>query len=81
MPIAIRKVCVYFVEMKLSDAVSHYGSQQKLANALGIKQGSISSWDRDAIPFARALQLEKLTRGRLKVDMTLYVQVKRQPSQ
>ena len=34
-----------------------------LADALGIKQGSMSSWKRDRIPLARALQVEKLTRG------------------
>jgi DNA-binding transcriptional regulator YdaS (Cro superfamily) len=64
--------------MRLSDAVSHFGTQQKLAEALGMSQGSISSWDREKIPFARALQVEKLTKGRLRVDMTLY---RRQPSQ
>lgn len=64
--------------MRLSDALSHFGTQQKLANALGMSQGSISSWDREKIPLARALQVEKLTKGRLRVDMTLY---RRQPSQ
>lgn len=58
--------------MRLNDAVSHFGTQQKLAEALGIKQGSISSWDRELIPLARALQIEKLTRGVLKTDLSAY---------
>lgn len=58
--------------MRLQDAVSYFGSQNKLAEALGMSQGSMSSWDRDRIPLARALQVEKLTRGKLKVDMGLY---------
>jgi transcriptional repressor of cell division inhibition gene dicB len=68
--------------MKLSDAVSHFGTQQKLAEALGMSQGSISSWDRDRIPLARALQVEKITKGRLRVDMGLYLhQSRRQAAQ
>jgi DNA-binding transcriptional regulator YdaS (Cro superfamily) len=58
--------------MKLEEAISPFGTQQKLAEALGIKQGSIPSWDPDRIPLARALQVEKLTGGKLRVDMTLY---------
>lgn len=65
--------------MRLNDAVSYFGTQQKLANALGISQGSISSWKPDQIPMARALQIERLTEGKLKADLSLYV--KRQPSQ
>jgi hypothetical protein len=78
MPLYIPKVCVYFGGMKLSDAVSHFGTQQKLADALGIQQGSISSWNRKQIPMARALQIERLTGGKLKTDLSKY---RRQPSQ
>jgi DNA-binding transcriptional regulator YdaS (Cro superfamily) len=67
--------------MRLQDALSHFGTQQKLAEALNIKQGSISSWDRDRIPLARALQVERLTQGRVKVDMTIYVKSRRAPAQ
>ena len=64
--------------MRLQDAVSYFGSQNKLAEALGMSQGSMSSWKRERIPLARALQVEKLTRGKLKVDMTLYAHKARQ---
>jgi transcriptional repressor of cell division inhibition gene dicB len=67
--------------MRLTDAVSHFGTQQKLADALGIKQGSISSWDRELIPLARALQIEKLTRGVLKADLSIYQRPTRAPEQ
>jgi DNA-binding transcriptional regulator YdaS (Cro superfamily) len=67
--------------MRLQDALSHFGTQQKLAEALNIKQGSISSWDRERIPLARALQVERLTQGRVKVDMTIYVKSPRAPAQ
>lgn len=67
--------------MRLSDAVSHFGTQQNLAEALGIKQGSISSWDRELIPLARALQVEKITRGVLKADLSLYASPRQQAAQ
>lgn len=67
--------------MKLSDAVSYFGTQQKLADALNIKQGAISSWNRERIPFARALQVEKLTRGALTVDESQYVNPSKSPAQ
>ena len=57
--------------MHKSEAVSYFGTQKKLADALGIKQGSVSGW-KDLVPIGRALQLEKLTRRRLKVDLSLY---------
>lgn len=67
--------------MRLSDAVSYFGTQQKLADALQIKQGAISSWNRDRIPMARALQIERLTDGKLHADLSLYVRPSKQPAQ
>jgi DNA-binding transcriptional regulator YdaS (Cro superfamily) len=63
--------------MRKLTAVQHFGTQQKLAEKLGISQGSMSSWDPDRIPLARALQVEKLTRGKLRVDMALYQRARR----
>jgi DNA-binding transcriptional regulator YdaS (Cro superfamily) len=62
-------------------AVNHFGTQQKLAEALGISQGSMSSWNPDRIPLARALQIEKMTKGKLRVDMSLYQRPGRAASQ
>lgn len=63
--------------MRLLDAVSHFGTQERLAKALGIEQGSISSWNRELIPLARALQVEKITKGKLKADLSAYTAKKR----
>jgi DNA-binding transcriptional regulator YdaS (Cro superfamily) len=67
--------------MRLQDAVSYFGSQNKLAAALGMSQGSMSSWDKDRIPLARALQVEKLTRGKIRVDMGKYMFKNRRSSE
>jgi DNA-binding transcriptional regulator YdaS (Cro superfamily) len=53
--------------MTTQEAVSHYGSQQKLATALGIKQPTVSGWGVYP-PAIRQIQLERLTRGRLKAE-------------
>lgn len=52
--------------MKKADAVAHFGTQQKLANALGIAPASVSQWGED-IPPLRAFQLERITDGALRV--------------
>jgi hypothetical protein len=77
--LTLKRYAVILVVMRLKDALSYFGTQQKLANALGISQGSISSWKQDQIPMARALQIERLTAGQLKADLSLYT--KQQPSQ
>lgn len=53
--------------MTTDDAVKHYGTQQKLADALGIKQGSVAGWGEHP-PALRQLQLQQLTKGRLKAE-------------
>lgn len=57
--------------MRKSEVLSHFGTQQKVADALGISQRAVSGWD-DVIPMGRALQLEKVTRGKLKADLAVY---------
>lgn len=53
--------------MTTEDAVKHYGTQQKLADALGIKQSSVAGW-KDYPPVLRQLQLQRITNGRLKAE-------------
>lgn len=67
--------------MRKETAVSYYGTQQKLADALGMTQGAMCSWNPERIPLARALQLEKITKGVLKADLTLYHGRRKQPQQ
>lgn len=51
--------------MTKDQAVKHYGTQAKLAQALGILQGSVAAWG-DYPPPMRQLQIEALTGGVLK---------------
>lgn len=53
--------------MTTEQAIRHYGSQQKLASALGIKQPAVAGWGKHP-PAIRQLQLQQLTRGRLKAE-------------
>ena len=43
------------------------GTQAKLAAKLGIDQSSVSGWGK-RVPDARQIQIQKMTRGRLKAD-------------
>lgn len=51
--------------MTRDEAVKHFGSQQRLAQALGIKQASVSLWG-EAPPPIRQLQIESVTGGALR---------------
>jgi DNA-binding transcriptional regulator YdaS (Cro superfamily) len=54
--------------MTKQQAIQFFGTQQKLAEALGIKQHTISgSWS-DRPPALRQLQIERITKGKLKAD-------------
>lgn len=60
--------------MKKTDAAAYFGSNSKLASALGIAPASVSQWGK-IIPEKQALRLDKLTEGSLKYDPTLYKKV------
>ena len=53
--------------MTTDDAISHYGSQSKLAAALGINQSAVAAWGEHP-PKLRQLQLHQITRGKLRAD-------------
>ena len=53
--------------MTKDDAIKHFGTQSKLAEALGITQGSVAGWG-DVPPLPRQYQIQVLTRGKLKAD-------------
>lgn len=59
------------VNMKKLEVIRHFGTQVKLAKILGISQASISNWG-EVIPEKQALRLEKVTRGELKYDPSVY---------
>ena len=52
--------------MTKDEALAHYGTQRKLAAALGVSQASVSTWKR--IPAIHQVRLEILTRKKLKAD-------------
>jgi hypothetical protein len=57
--------------MRTKQAIDYYGSQAALARELGIRQQSITDWG-DIVPALRQLQLEKLTRGKLKASPDVF---------
>lgn len=65
--------------MRKTDVISHFGTQQKVAEAMTaagfpISQRGVSGWP-DPIPLERAVIIERITKGtkkRLRVDFALY---------
>lgn len=53
--------------MKTADAIKHYGSKTKIAQALGITRGAVSQWGEN-VPEAQAMKLERLTGGVLSAE-------------
>jgi transcriptional repressor of cell division inhibition gene dicB len=53
--------------MKTKQAISYFGNKLKLAKALNVSKSAISQWG-DDVPELRAYQIERLTRGALKVN-------------
>lgn len=48
----------------IEKAIKALGSQQALADALGVTQGAISQWlQRESVPAARCRQIEEATAG------------------
>ncbi len=58
--------------MLKADVLSHFGTQQKVAAAIGISQRAVSGWG-EVVPMKRALQIEQATNGELKADLAHYI--------
>jgi DNA-binding transcriptional regulator YdaS (Cro superfamily) len=58
--------------MKTADALAHYGTQKKLAEALGVARQTISLWG-VLVPGEKAIILNHITDGSLKIDAEAYV--------
>lgn len=54
--------------MRTADVLEHFKTQTAVADALGIKQPSVALWG-EYPPDARQLQLQKITRGKLKAEV------------
>ena len=57
--------------MLKANAIKHFKRAAYLALALGITKGYISQWG-DIVPEKQALRLERLTKGALKYDPSMY---------
>ncbi len=53
--------------MTKDEAIAAFGTQVRLAEALGMSQGSVSLW-REYPPPLRQLQIEALTGGKLRAE-------------
>lgn len=51
--------------MTKCEAIKHFGSVVRLAEALDIKPQAVSQWG-EQIPMRRAYEIERLTEGRLR---------------
>lgn len=58
--------------MNTDQAVAHFGSKKKLADALGISPGAVTLW-KNVIPHLRQYQIQTVTGGALKVDEAMTV--------
>lgn len=58
--------------MLKKDAVKFYGTEYKLAKALGIDRSAVNRWVK-WVPMIRAAQLARLTSGKLKYDPEAYM--------
>ena len=60
--------------MKITDAIEHFGSQQKLADFLGITPSAISRWKErgEDIPISSAIRLANLTGGAIDLRLRDY---------
>ncbi|HDS0941461.1 TPA: Cro/Cl family transcriptional regulator [Pseudomonas putida] len=56
--------------MNTDQAVAHFGSKKKLADALGISPGAVTLW-KNVIPHLRQYQIQSVTDGALQVDRAL----------
>lgn len=57
--------------MKKQEVIKFFGGVCKTAQVLGIKHPSVSEWP-EVIPEGRAYQIEKISKGKLRVDVKLY---------
>lgn len=59
--------CAYSYDVTKDQAITYYGSQAALSDALGIKQPSVADWG-EYPPALRQIQLERLTAGKLRAE-------------
>jgi len=53
--------------MNIKDVLAYFGTQSKIAEALKISQAAVAQWG-DKVPPLRQYQIERITKGKLRVD-------------
>ncbi|ARG87781.1 Cro/CI family transcriptional regulator [Pseudomonas aeruginosa] len=53
--------------MNMNEAIQHFGSKKKLAEALGIRPSAVTQWG-ESIPVGRQYQLQVISKNKLKAD-------------
>lgn len=54
--------------MNFDQIISHFGTQQRAADALGLSQSSVAEWKKNGIPEGRQFQIQVITEGALMAD-------------
>jgi len=57
--------------MLKDSAISHYGTQQKLADELEISQSTVSEWGK-VVPLGYAFTIWLVSKKKIPVDLALY---------
>jgi hypothetical protein len=71
-PLTFNKgVPIITLDMTTAEAIKRYKTQKGLADALGIKQGSVSGWGEYPPPL-RQLQIQRITNGRLRAEPNVF---------
>ncbi|WP_272517528.1 MULTISPECIES: Cro/CI family transcriptional regulator [Providencia] len=59
--------------MYKASVLNHFGGTVKTAGALGISHSAVCQWV-EIVPEKQALRIERITKGHLKYDPSLYIQ-------
>jgi hypothetical protein len=62
--------------MLKTDALSYFGSQKRLGDAIDRSQSTVSEWP-EVVPLEDAFLLELATRKKLRVDLMRYPRARR----
>lgn len=56
--------------MTIKQVIKYFGNKNRVAKALGINRVSVIHWEqKDKVPAQRQLEIQKLTKGKLKAGL------------
>ena len=60
--------------LSLQEVIDYFGNQSRLAKKLGIKPQSVQEWvATNHLPIRRAIQIERITGGEIRLDDILHL--------